>query len=256
MKIWVLSVIAGAFVASAPALAQETYVSVSGGGSFLFDSDNEGEFTSDFVTGAGTTVPAGTVLPAGADVGWTTEFQSGYAIAGQAGRRYGPFRGELEVAFQNNDVDTHRGVAAAGVDLSDEDAGVLVTGASNLGVTAADLVADGQGSVDTLFLMANAYYDFDFIGPFKPYVGAGVGIGFVDVEYAPSATTIIDDRTASFAYQAMAGAAYELSRTIDLFAQYRYRATTDAQVEASLFDADFDIENRGSVIEGGVRVYF
>ena len=104
--------------------------------------------------------------------------------------------------------------------------------------------------------MANAIIDFDNSSPFTPYVGGGVGVGFVDVNYAPSATTIIDDSSTQFAYQVMGGVEYEISPKTSLFAGYRYRATSDAEVNASLFSAAFDVENSASVVEAGLRVRF
>lgn len=236
--------------------AQDWYASGSVGGVFLEDSDNSGAFSSDFTTGAGTTIPAGTVLPAGTPLGWTTEFDSGYAVSAAIGRRFGAFRGEIELAYQSNDVDTHAGVTALGIPLDAEDAGVLITGSPNLGVTVGDLVADARGSVDTTFLMANGYYDFDIGGPFRPYVGAGVGVGMVGVDYSPSDVPIVDDDDTVFAYQAMLGASYEVSADMELFAQYRYRATNDVETDVSLFDATLDIENRASLVEAGLRFRF
>ncbi|MHA7872751.1 MAG: outer membrane protein [Hyphococcus sp.] len=248
---------AGALSLAGAAYAQDTYVSVSGGAVFLNNSDNEGVFDGAFVTGPGTTIPAGTALPVDAPVGWTTEFDTGYAVQGAIGRRYGLFPAEVEVAYQNNNVSTHNNVLAGGIALANEDAGVLVTGApGNLGVTVADLVADGQGDVSTIFVMANLFYDLETGTPFKPYIGAGAGVGFVDVQYTPSATTIIDDNSTQFAYQAMAGVAYEVSPTTELFAGYRYRATLNPEVDASLFAATFDVENRASIVEAGVRFSF
>ncbi len=49
---------------SAPAAAQQ-YVSGSVGLNMQTDSDNEGAFSRDFVTGDGVAVPPGAVLPAG-----------------------------------------------------------------------------------------------------------------------------------------------------------------------------------------------
>ena len=91
-------VFAGVASLCASAQAQDYYVSVSGGASFLGDSENVGAFVGDFTTGAGTTIPAGTVLPDGTAVGWTTDFDTGYAINGAIGKRFGMLRGELEVA--------------------------------------------------------------------------------------------------------------------------------------------------------------
>jgi opacity protein-like surface antigen len=236
--------------------AEGSYVSLSGGVSLLQDSNNEGVFVGPFTTGAGTTIPAGTVLPDGTEVGWTTDFDAGYAISGAVGRDFGPFRGEIEVAWQKNGIKNHVDVVAGGIALGAEDAGVLVTGSPNLGVSVADLVNDGTGDVGTIFVFANALYDFDTGGPLKPYIGGGVGVGFVNVDYSPSDVTIIDDKSTEFAWQAMAGIAWEISPTTELFAGYRYRQTKDASVSADLFSADFDIENKTSIVELGVRFVF
>ncbi len=248
--------LAAAVALSGASHASDYYVSLSGGVSMLGDSDNEGAFAGDFTTGEGTTIPAGTVLPDGTAVGWTTEFDTGFALSGALGKRYGAFRGELEVAYQKNGVDTHRDVAAAGIPLAGEDAGVLITGSPNIGVTVGDLVADGQGDVSTTFVMANVYYDFNAGGRIKPFLGAGIGIGFADVDYSPSAVPVIQDSATEFAYQGIAGFAYEVSPSIELLMAYRYRATSDVSVDASLFAADFEIESQFSVIEAGLRFNF
>lgn len=244
-------------VFSGAAVAQDTYVAASGGISLLNDSDNEGAFIGDFTTGEGTTIPSGTVLPDGTPVGWTTDFDSGYAISGAIGKDYGWWRGEIEVAYQSNGVGSHAGVSAGGIPLDGEDAAVLITGQdTNLGVSVGDLVAAGQGDLDTIFVMANVFYDVDLGSRLKPYIGAGAGVGFVDVNYAPSATPIIQDKDTAFAYQLMAGVAYEVSPSLDFTVGYRYRATSDVNVDADLFSANFDIENTASVVEAGIRLSF
>ncbi|MGF1455614.1 MAG: outer membrane protein [Alphaproteobacteria bacterium] len=259
--------VAGSLLVAAPHLSPakaqafddlDPYVSFSAGASFLRDSDNDGAFVGDFETGEGTTIAAGTILPDGTPVGWTTEFDTGYALAAAAGVTLLPnIRGELEIAFQSNNVETHNGVVAGGIPLAGEDAAVLITGASALGISVGDLVADGQGSVDTLFVMANGYYDFgDESWYLRPYVGAGIGIGFVDVDYSPSNTVIVDDDQTAFAYQAMAGVTAQVSPMIDVFGGYRYRATTDVETDVSLFNASLDIENEAHILEGGIRFKF
>lgn len=250
------SLVATGSMLTTAAMAQGYYVSASGGLSFLNDSENEGVFDGDFTTGEGTTITAGTVLPDGTPVGWDTQFDTGYAFSGAIGKDYGWWRGEIEVAYQSNGVDTHTGVTAGGIPLASEDAGVLITGSGNIGTNVGDLVAAGQGDVNTLFVMANVFYDFDLDGPVTPYVGAGAGIGFVDVDYSPSGVAIIQDDGSAFAYQAMAGIAYAVAPSVDLTLGYRYRATTDVEVEADLFAADFDVENSASIVEAGLRFTF
>lgn len=66
-------------------------------------------------------------------------------------------RFEAEYACASHDVDTHRNVQAAGIALGSEDAAVLVSGAAaNLGISVADLVADG--SVFAFQVMAGLNY--------------------------------------------------------------------------------------------------
>ncbi|MEM8770634.1 MAG: P44/Msp2 family outer membrane protein [Pseudomonadota bacterium] len=252
-----VSVAAGAAAILGAAQAQDTYVSFSGGGSFLQDSANNGFFTEEFITGPGTTIPAGTALPQGADVSFDTEFNTGWTINGAVGWDFGWLRSEFEVAYQSNGIDSHSGVTAAGIPLDNEDVGVLITGLdTNLGATVGEIVAAGEGEVDTLFVMVNAIGEWENSTAFTPYIGAGVGAGFVDVNYAPSGTEIINDEDVAFAYQFMAGVGYELTSSTTLFAGYRYRATLDPEVNASLFAAEFDTENAGSIVEAGVRFTF
>lgn len=238
------------------ASAGDAYVAVSGGASFLNDSLNDGVLTSPFTTGAGTTIPGGTVIPSGTGVSWTTDFNTGWTVNGALGKRFGPFRGEVEVGYQDNNIARHSDVRIGGAPIGTEDAGVLVTGSGNLGVPVAALVDSAGGGARTIFVLANVYWDIDLGSKLKPYVGGGVGVGFVDVEYAPSAVTIIDDNSTEFAFSAAAGVSYALSAKTELYAGWRYRGTTDVSVDASLIPAAFDIENRAHVVEAGLRFYF
>jgi len=242
-----------ASVGLAPAAAQDNYVSFSAGVNFQSDSDNEGAFDGAFTTGEGTTIPGGTTLPDGTAVGWETEFGSGMYGSLALGRRFGAFRGEVEFSGSQSDVDTHAGVEAGGIALDGEDAGVLITGSDNLGVIVGDLVADGQGDISGAYFFANAYYDIATGTAFTPYVGAGIGVGMIDVDYPPSDVTIINDDASAFAYQIMLGGAYAVSDQASLFAGYRYRGTTDIEVDAALFSAEFEVENRSNILEVGFR---
>jgi len=248
-----------AVIASSAAAAQDSgpYISGSLGYALQNDSGNSGAFVSDFSTGDGVAVPPGTVLPSGTSLGWTTEFDGGLFAAAAYGWRFDQFRLEGEISYARNDVDTHLGVNAGGAALDAADAAVLITGASPLGITVGDLVADGQGDITNLAFAANGFYDFEFPdAPFSVYAGGGVGFAQVDVEYAPSATPILDGDETVFFYQLMLGGAYDVSAKTELFAGYRYRATQDVSVDVSLVPATLDIENSQNVIEVGVRYSF
>jgi opacity protein-like surface antigen len=247
----------GALALSAAASAQ-TYVSGSAGFNFQRDSANSGEFTSNFTTGDGVAVPPGTVLPAGTELGWNTEFETGYFVSGAFGWRMdNGLRFEGELSYLAADVDTHTDVQAGGAALGGADAAVLITGADPLGVTVADLVADGRGDISSFGVMANAYYDF--IVPdsaLSLYVGGGLGFANVDVTYRPSDVGIVSDSDTVFAWQLMGGGAYRISENVEWFAGYRYRATEDVSVNVDLVPARLDIENRSHIVETGLRFYF
>lgn len=86
-----------------------------------------------------------------------------------------------------------------------------------------------KGGHRTLRVMANAYIDL-LDGPVQPYVGAGVGYARIKVKHTaaraffPNETPIrlLDDKAGELAFQAMAGAAFRVSDTMALTAQYRW----------------------------------
>ena len=245
-----------ALVLGAGASAQQ-YVSASAGFNFQRDSANSGSFTQDFTTGDGVAVPAGTVLPSGTPLGWSTEFDTGAFVSAAYGwRLQSGLRLEAEIGYSSSDVDTHTDVSAGGNPIGGADAAVLITGSPALGVTVADLVADGRGVIRNTSFMINAYYDFDLQGPLGLYAGAGIGASNVKVRYNPSDVDIINDSETVFAYQLMAGASYDVSDRVQLFGGYRYRATQDVDFNVNLFPATLDVENQSNILEVGVRFSF
>lgn len=89
--------------------------------------------------------------------------------------------------------------------------------------------ASGTGDTTTTSGMINVLFDLDVESDFTPYLGAGLGAANVeDSGIGPiSGSTINTDETV-FAYQAIAGVAYELNDMISLTADYRYFLTDDA----------------------------
>jgi len=237
--------------------AQELYLSGSIGLIDQSDSSNAGIFTSQFVTGAVTGVTPPLTIPAGSDVGWNTEFEQGDFFTAAFGAKLAGFRLELEHRESSSDVDTHRGVNAAGLDLSALDAGVLISGNSgDLGVSVADLVAAGGGYLDNNSLMVNGYYDFNLGGALTPYLGLGLGNSDSEVAFAPSGTSILRGSDDGFAYQLVAGVSFSLTQYLDIFLNYRYMDGEDFSVSASLLPASFEIENKSQSLDVGLRFSF
>jgi opacity protein-like surface antigen len=100
---------------------------------------------------------------------------------------------------------------------------------------------DVDGSMKSYLLMANAYYDFafPFLGPFRPYVGGGLGAARVNDDHQIVAHSVltsvglcasscpppkidIDKWRTAFAYQARGGVIYDVNEWLDLSLGYRY----------------------------------
>jgi len=239
------------------ATAENNYVFGSLGMGGLSDSDNTGSLNSDFTTGTGTTIPLGTPLPKGTPVEWNTEFDGAVTFAFGAGRYFTEnIRGEFEIGLQSSDVSTHSNVKAAGINLSDEDAAVLITGSPALGATVGTIVKSGEGEIKSNFFMVNGFYDIDLDAPVNPYLGAGLGFAQTRVRFNPSGVDIIDDTQTSFAWQIMGGLNWEINETVTAYLGGRYRATTDVEVDVDLFPANLDIKNSGMSVETGLRIMF
>lgn len=244
----------GLAILPSAALADGPYVGVSGGIALPEDSSNSGQIdvaipeTDDF--GA---------IPADTPLAWETEFDTGFAINGQVGYAFdNGLRVELEGAYSEYGVDTHSGLTVGDTVIDGVDVAVLTRGAASAdNPTVGAVIADGQGQVSNFGLFGNVFYDIQTGSGFKPYVGAGIGYQWVDVEYTPSDVEVGNDDDGSFAYQLMAGASFELSPSTELFGQYTYRATTeDADIPLTLVPATLGVESSQSIISAGVRVKF
>jgi opacity protein-like surface antigen len=243
--------------APAAAHAQEWYV----GGSIAVldqsDSDNSGT-TGAFNTGNGApTVPNGTPVAAGTSYGWTTEFDSGMAGSIEAGLRYDSgLRSGIELSYTQADVDRHSGVTLGGTLIDGVDAAVLTGSATQLGATVGQVVADGRGEIRNTALFANAYYDFNRGGAWQPYLGAGIGVSQVDVDYSPSGVQIIDGDDTVFVWQAKAGVTWQFAPEWDAYGEYAYRQSDDITFDNQLFPGTLDIENQQSLVSLGLRYRF
>lgn len=238
----------------AAAQAEGPYVGVSGGIALPEDSANSGEFDA--------AVPATDdfdAIPAQTPLGWKTEFDNGFAIGGQVGYAFeNGFRVELEGAYTQYDVDTHSGLTVGGANIDGVDVAVLTRGTPDAAnPTVGAVIADGQGEVTNFGLFGNVFYDIETGSGFKPYVGAGAGYQWVDVEYAPSGVDVGNDNDGVFAYQLMAGASFDLTDTFELFGQYTYRGSfEDAEIPLNLVPATLGIESSQSIISAGLRFGF
>jgi outer membrane protein OmpA-like peptidoglycan-associated protein len=102
--------------------------------------------------------------------------------------------------------------------------------------TSAGVTAPTHGSLDNLAIMGNAFYDFNNVTRFTPYVGAGVGgarlhLDDFNATGSPGSLSADDWR---LAYQGIAGVRYTIDPHWSASLDYRYFATTDPKFSGTV----------------------
>lgn len=231
------------------------YVQGYGGVNLQGESSNTG-ISGPFTTGNigdGTTIN----VADGTEYGWETDFDTGSVFGAEAGYRSGKgWRVGLEGTRSEASVEGHEEILLGGTDIGGFDGATLVGAGTPLGATVNDFLADAQGNIEQKGVFLNGYYDFNQGKRFRPYVGAGIGMVDVDVDYSPSGSPVINGGETLFGYQGRVGAAYNVTGPIDVFTEYTYRATQDIETNNELFTGDLDIENSQSLVTVGARYNF
>jgi opacity protein-like surface antigen len=136
----------------------------------------------------------------GASTGGDTRLSlaTGYSVGGVAGFEFCKARVEAEVVYRNSNVDSLGGVAAT-------------------------------GGINLLSYMVNGVYEFDVNNrSWRPYVGGGGGLARAELssDFAVGGVPVSGGSTDTrFAYQAIGGIGYYLTKHIVLDASYRYFST-------------------------------
>jgi outer membrane autotransporter protein len=101
---------------------------------------------------------------------------------------------------------------------------------------------DASGDVTSLSFLANVYYDFVNSTPFTPYLTAGAGVAWLDVnDLAVAGMRVGDSDDTVFAYQFGAGVGYAINKNLTVDLKYRYFATEDPKFDG--IDAEFANHN-------------
>lgn len=154
------------------------------------------------------------------------ELDTGFAGIVSFGYKYDQsWRGEFELGYRRNDVDSASGFSDAG------------------------------GDVDALTGMVNVLYDFENSSNFTPFVGAGIGVARIDADGTISGTQIVDDSDTALAGQLLAGVGYKVSDSLDLTARYSFTAAPDLEFDA-VDGTSFDSEYYNHAVMVGLRFHF
>jgi len=181
--------------------AQAEYANKSGGiyfaGNIGFNTVDDSSFSVSGGPAAGNDV----------DVDYDTGYKVGVAVGYDLTNSFGaPVRVELELSRQDNDAD--------GIDFT----GNALANEINVG-----------GGFSSTNLIANGYYDIGNYSGFTPYVGAGIGVAFtdVDVRYGPNGVVQVNDNDTNLALQAILGVSYAISSSLTATVDVRYQRIFD-----------------------------
>ncbi|MDQ8024077.1 MAG: porin family protein [Moraxellaceae bacterium] len=88
-----------------------------------------------------------------------------------------------------------------------------------------------SGTLDSLHLMGNLYFDLLTTGHWRPYVGVGIGRSWARfADHAVNGTPLLDDSANAWAWQFIAGMRYQYDTRWSFSADYRYLASGELQV--------------------------
>jgi outer membrane protein OmpA-like peptidoglycan-associated protein len=180
------------------------YVGVEAGANWIGDNDVIGSFgysgEPEFEAEAISLVPfSSPSFDAGLDfdTGWAGFITAGYAFDNN-------WRIEAELGYRTNDfgVDPFFNGKLPSIVRTD----ALIDPYSTIG-----------GDLTEYTAMINVIYDVPLTDKLTFSVGVGAGVDFANVEVAG-----FDDTDTNFAYQAIAGVSYEITKRLDLTLTYRY----------------------------------
>ncbi len=170
-------------------------------------------------TGEGPPPPPPPSSPSGSGLTSSNlEFDTGWAALVQFGHKWeNGFRGEIEASRRVNDLD---------------DGGAGVVG----------------GEFRQWAVMGNVLYDIALgLGGLQPYIGAGLGVARINIEG--------NGHDSVFAYQGIAGIAYNISQNLALWLDYRYFATQDPELNVPPIGR-VEIDNANHTVLVGLRWFF
>lgn len=108
---------------------------------------------------------------------------------------------------------------------------------------------DKGAEYNSQLVMAHLYYDFDINSSFVPYVGAGLGIAFNDVQYAE-----YSDKNTSFTYSLSTGLNIPVNNAVSIDLGYRYLNMTSSNVKFG--NDEIKIKPYSHQVLTGIRVHF
>lgn len=153
--------------------------------------------------------------------------EAGFAISAAYGIHLSPnLRTEIGVSWSKADIDIVRRYGGPQI-----------------------LIYEEPGDIVSYMLDANVYWDFATSGPMRPYVGAGIGLGMIDVN-----DRVISESAFGWKWQAIAGVDMPVADGASVFVEGRYEALTREVGDGLGFtDASDDFNSETVGLYAGMR---
>ncbi len=135
-------------------------------------------------------------------------------FGGVLGYDFGNFRVDGEIAFRFNTIDR-----LGGQSLQPQ-----------------GFLSDNNSTTFAFSYMVNGYFDLPTGGPWKPYIGGGIGFATVAIDWnAPgffvfTEDPVADDSDSGLAYQFSGGIGYEINPRFTVSLSFRHFATEELQM--------------------------
>ncbi|MBR9971954.1 outer membrane protein [Magnetospirillum sulfuroxidans] len=152
--------------------------------------------------------------------------KTGYVIQMQGGYDFGGPKAEFEIGYRNSGL-------------------ANIAEINNVG-----------GHSSSLSFMTNGIYEFMPKASWHPFIGAGIGMARISARWEENNSTAVKDSDWQFAYQAMAGISYDLTKNWAAKAQYRYFATLDPEFTTANGDYNLTAENHNHAFLLGLTYTF
>ena len=161
--------------------------------------------------------PEGFYVGAGAGVNWTRDSDLNLQSTG----------GELDASFKVGGIgDLSVGYATAAGPRAELEFAWRWRNSIDSTESATPALRDLDGRYRSIAFMGNILYDTNTGTSFTPYIGVGAGIAQVHLKVAD-----FSDKDWVFAYQGIAGVAYNITNNLALTVDYRYFATVDPKFD-------------------------
>ncbi|NOT39425.1 MAG: outer membrane beta-barrel protein [Alphaproteobacteria bacterium] len=165
------------------------------------------------------------------DTGW-----AGFATVGYGFEKN--WRVELELGYRDNDATlTREGRYCGGEELSLAARGFCGT-------------RTYDGDMTEYTAMINVIYDVPLTEKLDLNIGLGAGVDYVQLDLSRNGRTLTDESDTRFAFQAIAGLTYQITKRLDLSLTYRYLNVSEPSFEARYKTLELDDLEKHTVTVG------